>query len=280
MTIQKPDILKQAERLAQGIAGRFPARLSFRALRRGHHGQRKSGTGDDFWQFRDYQTGDSARSVDWKQSAKTDRIFLREQETSLPQTLYFYRSFAESMEYASRPRIMKKKDYADILWLALAYMALKAGEHVFFSGAHRIVSRPDMLAEEYQHMHQATEINARNTQAVIFSDFCQDIEEVKSFFDALAAQNIGGVVVHISDPAEMSFPFSGHVILHDNGLSQTEISAAQSIRERYQEKFAAHQSAISDYAQRKGFLFVSIVTDKPLPGSLSHLVQLLTGDSQ
>ena len=64
------------------------ARRLSRSLRMGEHGRRTAGSGSDFWQFRKFENGlDSPRLINWKQSARSDGLFVRETEWSAPQTL-------------------------------------------------------------------------------------------------------------------------------------------------------------------------------------------------
>ena len=62
-----PPLLVDAERLASG------AWL-------GVHGRRKAGIGETFWQFRRYRVEDPAVAIDWRQSAKTQHLYVRERE--------------------------------------------------------------------------------------------------------------------------------------------------------------------------------------------------------
>ena len=52
-----PALLINAERVATTVS-------------QGVHGRRRVGQGETFWQFRRYETGDSAAAIDWRQSAK------------------------------------------------------------------------------------------------------------------------------------------------------------------------------------------------------------------
>src|SRR5215211_8788207 len=46
----------------------------------GVHGRRRVGQGDAFWQYRPYRDGDSASQIDWRQSARSRHLFVRETE--------------------------------------------------------------------------------------------------------------------------------------------------------------------------------------------------------
>src|SRR5437762_10149876 len=73
-----PPLLVAAQRVASTVA-------------QGVHGRRRVGQGETFWQFRQYAPGDAARSIDWRQSAKTDRMFVRETEWEAAQSVWLWR---------------------------------------------------------------------------------------------------------------------------------------------------------------------------------------------
>ena len=50
------------------------------------HGRRRVGTGETFWQYRRYEIGDSATMIDWRQSGKTQPVFVRENEWEAAQS--------------------------------------------------------------------------------------------------------------------------------------------------------------------------------------------------
>ncbi len=62
-----PPLLVEAERVAATVA-------------QGVHGRRRVGQGETFWQFRHYEPGDQPQLIDWRQSAKSDQVFVRELE--------------------------------------------------------------------------------------------------------------------------------------------------------------------------------------------------------
>ena len=56
----------------------------------GVHGRRRVGSGEAFWQFRRYQPGDGADQIDWRQTAKTDRVYVRETEWEAAQSIWLW----------------------------------------------------------------------------------------------------------------------------------------------------------------------------------------------
>ncbi len=78
---------------AQSLAARLPE-LMLEALRvantvaHGIHGRRRPGTGETFWQFRQFQGGDAATVIDWRRSASSDTLYVREREWEASHTFW------------------------------------------------------------------------------------------------------------------------------------------------------------------------------------------------
>ena len=83
-----PPLLVAAERVAATVA-------------QGVHGRRRVGQGETFWQFRQYQPGDAATRIDWRESAKSQRLYVRETEWEAAQSVWLWRDASPSMDYAS-----------------------------------------------------------------------------------------------------------------------------------------------------------------------------------
>src|SRR5215472_8820812 len=83
-----PPLLVAATRVAATVA-------------QGVHGRRRVGQGETFWQFRQYQPGDSAQRIDWRESAKSQRLYVRETEWEAAQSVWLWRDASASMDYAS-----------------------------------------------------------------------------------------------------------------------------------------------------------------------------------
>src|SRR5512139_220934 len=81
-----PPLLVAAERVAATVS-------------QGVHGRRRVGDGEAFWQFRRYQPGDSTQRIDWRQSAKTDRVYIRETEWEAAQSVWLWRDGSGSMRW-------------------------------------------------------------------------------------------------------------------------------------------------------------------------------------
>src|SRR5690606_39275398 len=109
-----PPLLIEAERVAATVA-------------QGVHGRRRVGTGETFWQFRQYHAGDAASSIDWRQSAKSQRAFVRETEWEAAQSVWLWRDLSPSMAFRSPPAADSKAARATLLLLATAALLVRGG---------------------------------------------------------------------------------------------------------------------------------------------------------
>ena len=116
-----PPLLVAAERVAATVA-------------QGVHGRRRIGTGETFWQFRQYEPGDPAARIDWRESAKSQRLYVRETEWEAAQSVFLWRDGSASMDYASTRGLPTKRERADLLTLALAVLLVRGGERVALLG--------------------------------------------------------------------------------------------------------------------------------------------------
>src|ERR1700749_1087609 len=116
-----PPLMVAAERIAATVA-------------QGVHGRRRVGQGETFWQFRQYQPGDAAQRIDWRESAKSQRLYVRETEWEAAQSVWLGRDATPSMDYASARGLPTKRERADLLTVALAALLLRGGERVTLLG--------------------------------------------------------------------------------------------------------------------------------------------------
>ncbi|MEN8196305.1 MAG: DUF58 domain-containing protein, partial [Pseudomonadota bacterium] len=116
-----PPLLVEAERVAQTVA-------------QGVHGRRRVGQGETFWQFRRYQPGDPTTAIDWRQTAKSQAVFVRETEWEAAQSVWLWRDSSPSMDYASGAELPPKQERAELLLLAAAALLVRGGERVALLG--------------------------------------------------------------------------------------------------------------------------------------------------
>ena len=86
--IQSSDIHHKAEELAALLPLMVAAERVAATVSQGVHGRRSVGQGETFWQFRRYGFGDSTQLIDWRQSAKSQPVYVRETEWEAAQSVW------------------------------------------------------------------------------------------------------------------------------------------------------------------------------------------------
>lgn len=265
-----PPLLVEAERVAATV---MP----------GLHGRRRSGPGEAFWQFRAYLPGDQASRIDWRQSGKSDRLFIRETEWEAAQTVALWAGAGPGMEWRSSKDVPSKALRAQLLLLALASLLLRGGERVRlfglprpFAGRHALPSIADSLGQ----MAPRPEDHriARHARAVLFGDFWEPLEATRGVIGALAAQGVRGHILQVLDPAEETLPYAGRIRFEAVAGSNTPaalIPRVEAVRELYAERLARHRSGLAALAQSAGWSFATHRTDQPPEAALLALHQNL-----
>src|SRR4029434_2797657 len=127
------------------------------------------GRGEAFWQFRQYYPGDELRRLDWRQSAKTDRLYLRQMEWSAAQTAFLWCDLSASMRFNSKRDLPSKLETAEVLPLALAGAMSRAGERVALLGSGERPSAGRFVLESIAHRLAHLSSQAEDTNEPKFS---------------------------------------------------------------------------------------------------------------
>jgi uncharacterized protein (DUF58 family) len=296
----------RAKAESAAIAGRLPplliaAERIAATVTQGVHGRRRVGSGEVFWQHRPYYPGDELKRLDWRQSAKSDKIYLRQMEWSAAQTVYLWCDLSPSMDYASKKDLPTKAERSMVLLLALSSVLSRAGERVALLGdpeppiSGRAVA--ERLADRLQHRTQVAQSHVddekserslpppvllpAHAHAVMISDFLQPIEEFRGLIERFAARDVRGHLLQVLDPAEVAMPFLGRVRFR--GLEREGellMSRVESIRDQYLNKLEAHREALRMLARHAGWSFSTHVTEAPGAPALLALYQWLAADKR
>lgn len=269
-----PPLLLAAERVAS-------------VVHQGTHGRRRAGIGESFWQFRRYATGDAAQRIDWRQSARSDKLFIREREWEAAQSAYLWADSSGSMRYRSRKHGDTKAERAQLLMLALADLLLRGGEKVIWLGETGITVQGKAGLERIAAGLDQTDESkpppvriVKHAHIVLTSDFLMPAEQFDDMMRTYAALNLKGVLAHILDPAERDLPFAGR--LEMQGCEQETpllVPNVTALRDAYQEKMQAHQAWLAHAAHAAGWFYLRHVTDTLPHTMLLQLYQYLTADA-
>src|ERR1700674_5348315 len=186
----------------------------------GLHGRRRAGSGENFWQYRRFVSGEAASRVDWRRSARDDHLYVREREWEAAHTVWIWADRSPSMVFASPLVWETKLDRALVVTFALAHVLVEGGERIGVPG----LMRPTASRNVIEKMAQAI-VHDQGARAslppsfspsplaaiVVLSDLWSPIAEVLRTIAQLSATGAHGHVVQVVDPAEETFPYSGRI---------------------------------------------------------------------
>ncbi len=273
-----PPLMAEAERVANTVE-------------QGIHGRRRTGPGESFWQYRRYDTGDTANAIDWRQSARSQHLFVRENEWDASQSVWLWCDQSASMTYRSDFAPCLKRDRALVIGLALANLLTRAGERVAAlgqdgmpnsgrTGLNRLSNH--WLGERSQSSDQPglppLQDLPRYATIVLIGDFLDPTDTLSKRMRQLAGSGVSGHLVQVLDPAETDLPFDGRTEFE--GVEEDLkllVSRAESIRTAYQDRLANHQAVLKDMARSIGWSFATHRTDQSATSALLSLYGVISG---
>lgn len=272
-----PPLLAEAERLAATVI-------------LGFHGRRRAGHGESFWQYRRAMPGDTLRDIDWRRSARSDRLYVRETEWEVAQSVYLWVDRSAAMTYRGTPDVPTKVERAALLALAVAVLLNRGGERFGLMGGPAEPPRSgraqlEQVADLICRVANETEYDAppltrfnSGSRALFFSDFLGPRENLIHQVTQAADQGVKGCIIQILDPTEESFPFDGRVRFTSMGGGlRYETDRARALKPAYQAKLEDRKAALKDLAQRTGWLYRCHHTDEPPRAALLWAYAALEG---
>jgi uncharacterized protein (DUF58 family) len=250
----------------------------------GVHGRRRVGQGESFWQFRQFGYGDAPRQIDWRRSARSDRLFIRETEWEAAQSVWFWNDQSASMNYHSDDGLPEKWERATVLNLALMSLLVRGGERI------ALLDQPERPASGRATLNRIAAImtNRRTDEAdngippapelprfgsvILIGDFLAPPEPLLQAARTLAARGVKGFMLQVLDPAEIDMPFQGRrrfLGLEDEG--DLLVGRAESLRLGYLKRLAELQDELSTFARHADWHFSVHSTDGPAQPALLGL---------
>ena len=258
-----PALLVEADRIANGIM-------------HGDHALRKAGLGEKFWQFREYEHGDRPQDIDWRQSAKTQNIYIRQKEWQISQKTFFWASSAEGMFFSSDKSLPQKADVARVIILALALLMSRADEHVGYFGNSKTGRSDGKIQQIAQKLLDADDVRESlpdvqgfsvptNASLVLAGDFLDPLGDIEGCFRFLSATVDNALVLQVLDPQELELNYDGRVIFQTpDGGHKEIVNHVASVRQSYRSRIQAHIQDIFEMCSNSNWSYVLCRTDQDL----------------
>lgn len=242
---------------------------------------KKTGSGVEFADHREYAAGDDFRFLDWKLYGRSERLLLKLFEEEEDLSVYVLLDTSGSMAFGTPPKI----EYGKRLAAALAYVALASLDRVSvltFSdgiaarlpptrGKSRVFKVFDLLraarADGRTGIEPALRTFAaqhkRRGVAIVLSDL-YDPAGFERGIDVLRFARFEPFVIQLIDPAEARPPLHGDVRLVDRETGEIrEVTVTPGILDRFERAHRQYLARIASWCAQKQVPHVAIETRTP-----------------
>ena len=264
----------------------FESSILSRNIIQGLHASRISGKGEDFWQFKEYRQGDSVSSIDWRKSAASDKVLVKQKENETAKTIYFYFDKTKSMFFKSKKDLQSKYQIAVLLLLTLSRLFLKNRENVYHFKTNKNIIKcsNDLSSFNESFLFEEQNINfpdksllVNNSICFIISDFLYDIKAINNFLINLKQKNISGFLIQILDPLEANFSIKENLILNDlETNAKLRVDESNKFKDFYDKKLKGLQNSLNDLCKSSNWSYVFQNTGKNITPVLLEICDSIT----
>lgn len=231
----------------------------------GARSARRAGAGDDFFEYRPYVFGDNAQKIDWRQSARSDDVLIREQDRLLPHRVYIFCDNSAAMQFNSRGSLPTKAYNAQLLLLSLSILLMQGESEVMPLGAvprhHNLDELAQYISTSENEIPEITDIKQRS-HIIIISDFRQGEAYWREIIGKFSAKGAFGSCIQLLDPMEHQFPLYGRVRLESAEDDDSMIiPSADAVRPIYLARLEKEKNAMAQLCHRFGWHWISLTTD-------------------
>lgn len=267
LQVASPEFLRKLELL------KVTTKRKFWGNRQGKNISLRKGHGIEFADFREYQPGDSPRSIDWGLYARSDRLYIKtfQEERNIPVLIILDAS--ASMWTGDIAKWHRACDLA----LALCYVALSERESVslaipgigyypnlsgagaFHQALHLLTNLSEMLKNgslsdgsqfDLQREISLIALQAKFPGVCIFiSDFLYEHHDVFSAFDLLRARNLDITAIRVLGAVDLEPISIGQSARLTDAETGQELSFyfGPDQAQEYQELLNSHQTILEEY---------------------------------
>jgi uncharacterized protein (DUF58 family) len=208
----------------------------------------------EFAEHRPYMSGDTLRNLDWKVFAKTDRLYVKQYEEETNLKSYILLDVSNSMSYGTTG--ITKFQYGSYLAAALAYLMIQQRDAVGLAAyddklrtylpprsvrtylnvilGQLETLQPSSKTDIGRNLHAVADRIARRGLIVVISDLLDDPAAILSGLRHFRYNGHEVLVLHVLDPRELDFAFSGDVRFKDLETGEEMPTQPWHLRKDYQ----------------------------------------------
>jgi uncharacterized protein (DUF58 family) len=270
-SLQKSRLLNNIERYGlDAKIGKSLLSVKGTSARMGERISSKPGYSPVIMDYRYYRKGDAIKDIDWKLSARTERLYVKIREGYRQTDFVIALDGSESMRASYDDSISKFTTALTLAYIA-GRSALKSRDRVFISYAGE-----RLRAEtEYSLIDLLTEIETRgaeeafidpvaDTSANVFmlSDFFIEKDVLTNYLKSLSHKTKNIFIISIHDPYEVNFCFKGRFKFLDPESEASVLAESSGISERYRHLYNEHNHAVSRIGKSFGARVAKVSTNE------------------
>lgn len=267
----KTDFLRQLDRFSLLINKKITSNYV------GEQESPATGRGLIFKDHTQYVPGEDFRTVDWRVFARTDKLFVKRYEEERNATVHIILDMSGSMNFGTGPT---KAEYASMLGLGFAYLALKNNERFVLStfsdklevfkpqrGRRQITAMLDYLNKKKPKGTSLLDssigsykglINSKS-YIVIISDFLYPIEEIRKALVHLKKHDIH--MIQVLDKQELDLKLEGDYKLIDSETKdQLSTFISPYTKKQYEKMLHEHNAKVANEAAKMKSKFYTVNT--------------------
>src|SRR5580658_8568672 len=265
------------------------SRRVFSGRLRAERRTRKSGSGVEFADHRDYQPGDDFRTLDWNVYQRFEKLLVRLYEEEEDLAIYFILDTSASMAFGDGQKLR----YAKKVCAALAYVGLANLDRVtMVTTSDRVMDRmPETRgkARIFKAFRFLREVEAEGTTdlgdamrtfvaqnkrrglAVLVSDLYDPLGFEKGI-NVLRYNKFDPFVVHVVDPAEARPKLNGDVLVYDCETGdEREVTVTAKVLDRYAAAYAEYLAEVERYCTTHQVPYAAASVDVPFDDMILRL---------
>jgi uncharacterized protein (DUF58 family) len=258
--------------------------------------QQFQASGIEFSDLREYQKSDDASRIDWKNSASSDDLFVKEYEEEKDMDVFIILDVSDTMMFGTAEKL--KSEYAAVVAAALTYASVDAGINAGFGmfGDSTITINPSGGQAQYQKVltevtkfenHGGTfdledalntaigKIKA-NTALFIITDFIDVEGEWKSKMKIASEKFRHVMSVMVRDLRDYKLPENGNMRF-EHGGEQMTVNTSK-VKEEFEKEAKIQEGAIRDKVEGSGGGFIKVDTREEFSGRFAEYMDKKGGD--
>ncbi len=249
------------------------------------------GRGLEFESYREYTPEDDSRLIDWKASARTNKVLIKELKEERNLDVTFLLDTSSKMLFGSTDKL--KSQYATELIASLAYAILKANDNVSLitfndknikiiplaNGEKQFYKIAKVLLDNNNYGNSFNLKDALNfalynakkeSLLVIVSDFINPGKDWQ-YLLKVASQKFDVIALMIRDPRDRELPENYKITLESPETGRRIIVDTSVIKDKYSKYVNEEEEYVKQEFIKASSDFAEIITDKPF---LEPLIEL------